>query len=159
MMCAHTAPCRRGSPLRELTLLERPVRTANSPGPARCSLPTRTTAAITGSPHPRTVCPQAQRHVEAFTAPILAAVRAAISAYCSMPASSFLSCPLTKRKTVPGATPVSSPSESLLSAASSSPPPTPGASLCGDAPSTTVLILRQNCARLRHCASPNQLTA
>jgi hypothetical protein len=152
-MCAQVAPCRRCSPLRELRLLERPVRAANSRGPARCSLPTRTTAAITGSPHPRTVCLQAQPHVELFTAPSFAAVRAAISAYCSMPASSFLSCPLTKRKTVPGATPVSPSSESLLSAASSSSPRTPGASLCGDAPSTTVLILRQNCARARHYAN------
>jgi hypothetical protein len=101
---------------------------------------------------PRTVYLQAQRHVRALTVPSFAAVRAAISAYCSMPPASVLSCPLTNRKTVPGATPVASPSESLLSPASSSSPRTPGASLCGDAPSTTVLILRQHCARVRHCA-------
>lgn len=82
--------------------------------------------------------PRIPYHVGVLAFPNFAAERAAISSYCSIPPSSFLSCPLTKRKTVPGATPVSSPSESLLSASSSS-PRTPGASLYGDCPSTTAL--------------------
>jgi hypothetical protein len=77
----------------------------------------------------------------AFALPSLVAERAAISSYWPIPPSSFLSCPLTKRKTVPGATPVSSLSESLLSAASSPSPCTPGTSLCGDSPPMTVLSI------------------
>lgn len=71
----------------------------------------------------------------------LAAVRAAMSSYSSMPPSSFLSCPRARRKTLPGAAnPDSSSSDSLLSSASSSPAArTPGASLYGDSLCTTVL--------------------
>lgn len=50
----------------------------------------------------------------------LAAVRAAMSSYSSMPPSSFLSCPLVSRKTLPGANPGASSSDSLLSSASPS---------------------------------------
>ena len=50
-----------------------------------------------------------------------AAVRAAMSSYSSMPRSSFLTCTLlVSRKTLPGASPASSSSDSLLSSASPS---------------------------------------